>query len=351
VQEFPRGSWLRSIKTVMAQTPNEHFGYLDGRGAPQLREALAAYLNRVRGTSAHPDQVVITNGYAQGIGLVIQVLARQGAVRLAVEDPSDNDVPPLARMAGLDLVGIPVDEHGIRADLLEEVAADAVILTAAHQWPTGGVLSPEARAGVLRWAHRRGAVVVEDDYDAEFRYDRAPIGALQGLAPDRVVYAGSASKTVAPGLRLGWLVLPPPLAETVAATKYAADRGSPILDQLTFADFLTRGEFDRHLRRMRPIYRRRRDTLVAALGRHLPGFEPAGISAGLHLVTWLPDDLDEDAVVEAAARRGVGVYGVRPFRLSPGGRGGVIFGYSNLPERALAEGVSLLADAVADVRS
>ena len=190
---------------------------------------------------------------------------------------------PVARAAGLD-VGVPVGEHGIRVDALERTDADALVLTPSHQWPTGGVLSPERRAAVLRWADDRGALVVEDDYDAEYRYDRAPIGAMQGLAPDRVVYAGTASKTLAPGLRLGWLVLPPRLVGAFAEAKLLADRGSPVLDQLAFADFLDRGEFDRHLRRMRPLYRRRRDALLAALGERLPELEPAGIAAGLHLV-------------------------------------------------------------------
>jgi GntR family transcriptional regulator / MocR family aminotransferase len=192
--------------------------------------------------------------------------------------------------------------------------------------------------------------VIEDDYDAEYRYDRAPIGAMQGLAPDCVVYAGTASKTLAPGLRLGWFVLPPHLVGPFAAAKVLADRGSPVLDQLTFADFLAHGEFDRHLRRLRPIYRARRDALLAALDRSLPELTPAGIAAGLHLVAWLPPDLDESAVVAAAAAHGVAVAGVSPYRLTPGD-GGLIFGYSTITERAIDQGVGLLADAIAELRA
>jgi GntR family transcriptional regulator/MocR family aminotransferase len=213
------------------------------------------------------------------------------------------------------------------------------------------VLSAESRAAVLRWANRRGALIVEDDYDAEYRYDRAPIGAIQGLAPDRVIYAGSASKTLAPGLRLGWLVMPPHLVDDVAAAKVIADRGSPALDQLAFADFLSRGEFDRHLRRMRPVYRRRRDALLTALRGWLPEFEPAGVAAGLHLVTWLPPDLDETTVVDAAAQQGLGVYGLTPYRISSKGPGGLIFGYATLSERTISEGIELLAAVVNRVRS
>jgi GntR family transcriptional regulator/MocR family aminotransferase len=352
VSSFPRAAWLRSIRRVLTEAPNERFGYLSGRGAPELHEAIADYLNRVRGTSADPGDIVICNGYAQGVALLIQVLARSGARRLAVEDPSaDDDARVVAAAAGLEVVGVPVDRDGVRVDALDRTDADALVLTPSHQWPTGGVLSAESRAAVLRWAGDRGALVIEDDYDAEYRYDRAPIGAMQGLAPDRVVYAGTASKTLAPGLRLAWLVVPRRLVDDVVAAKITADRGSPVIDQLTFADFLARGEFDRHLRRMRPVYRRRRDVLLESLRDRTPDLEPAGIAAGLHLVAWLPDDLSEAAVVEAAARRGLGVYGVGPYRMSSGGPGGLIFGYSTLSERTITEGIGVLAEVIDEVRS
>ena len=351
VSSFPRAAWLRSIRRVLTETPDERFGYLSGRGVPELCEVLAEYLNRVRGTSADPESIVLCNGYAQGIALLVQVLARSGARRLALEDPSSgDDALPAAIEAGLEVVGVPVDEHGIRVDALERSDADAVVLTPSHQWPVGAVLSAESRGAIVRWARRRGALVIEDDYDAEYRYDRAPIGAMQGLAPDNVVYAGTASKTLAPGLRLAWLVVPQPLVEDVAATKILADRGSPALDQLAFADFLSRGELDRHLRRMRPVYRRRRDALLDALRDRLPDFQPTGIAAGQHLVAWLPADLDEAAVVEAAARCGVGVYGVAPYRIASQGPGGLIFGYATLSERTIAEGIEILAGVVADLR-
>ena len=348
---FPRAAWLRSVRRVLTETPDERFGYLDGRGAIELRSALASYLNRVRGTNATPETIIITNGYAQAASLLIGVLAARGATTLAVEDPSaSDDARPIAHALGMNLVGVPVGDDGVRVDAVAELDADALILTPSHQWPTGGVLSPEARAAVLAWSQRTGALVLEDDYDAEYRYDRAPVGAIQGLDPDRVAYAGTASKTLAPGFRLGWIILPPQLVEPFAEAKLLADRGSPILDQLTFADFLSRGEFDRHLRRMRPVYRSRRDALLAALGQHLPELQPAGIAAGLHLVAWLPQDLDEPTVIAAAAREGAAVAGVSPYRLSPAPRGGLIFGYSNLNERLIADGVTRLARAVASIR-
>jgi GntR family transcriptional regulator / MocR family aminotransferase len=228
VSSFPRAAWLRAIRGALAAAPNDLFGYLAGSGVPQLRIAIADYLNRVRGTLAQPDQIVICTGYAQGIALLVDVLAATGAKRLALEDPSSgDDALPAARAAGLEVIGVPVDRDGIRVDILRETSADAVILTPSHQWPTGSVLSAGNRAAVLRWAAEHGAVVIEDDYDAEYRYDRMPVGALQGLAPDRVVYAGSASKTLAPGLRLGWFVMPGRLAEPMAAAKVAADPRLP----------------------------------------------------------------------------------------------------------------------------
>ena len=349
---FPRAAWLRSVRRVLTEAPDDRLGYLDGRGAMELRTALAAYLNRVRGTHADPETILITNGYAQAVSLLIGVLAARGARTVAVEDPSaSDDARPIAEAHGMEVVAVPVDEGGVSVDAVAELRADALVLTPSHQWPTGGVLSPAARAAVLQWAQRTGALVIEDDYDAEYRYDRAPVGAMQGLDPERVVYAGTASKTLAPGFRIGWAILPRDLIEPFAEAKLLNDRGSPILDQLTFADFIERGEFDRHLRRMRPIYRSRRDALLAALKQHLPELKPAGIAAGLHLVAWLPAGLDEPAVIEAAATENVAVAGVAPYRLASSPRGGLIFGYSNLSEREIADGVARLGRAVAGLRA
>jgi len=296
VAAFPRAAWLRSVRRVLTEAADERLGYLDGRGAVELRSALADYLNRVRGTNADPETIVITNGYAQAVSLLIGVLAGRGAKTVAVEDPSaSDDARPIAQALGLNVVGVPVGEDGVRVDAVAALDADVLILTPSHQWPTGGVLSPQARGAVLGWAQRTGALVLEDDYDAEYRYDRAPIGAMQGLDPDRVAYAGTASNTLT-------------------------------------------------------MYRARRDTLLTALAQHLPELEPAGIAAGLHLVAWLPADLEEGTVIEAAAREGVAVAGLSPYRLSPAPRGGLIFGYSNLNQRAIADGIMRLARAVSSLR-
>ena len=292
--------------------------------------------------------VVVCTGFAEGLALTVRALAATGARTVAFEDPSDPEYRATIRGAGLAWVAVPVDDHGLLVERLAASEADAVVVTAAHPDPTGGVLPPDRRAALVTWAERRGATIIEDDYDAEFRYDREPIGAIQGLAPDRVVHAGSARKILAPGLRLGWLVTPQALTETIVAIKQATDMGSAALDQLAFADVVERGELDRHLRRMRPIYRRRRDLLLAALGEHLPGLEPVGASAGLHLLAWLPSEVDEAAVLEAAAAAGIGLSGVTSRRVAPG-PAGLIFGYGAIAEGAIDEGIRRLADVIAGV--
>jgi GntR family transcriptional regulator/MocR family aminotransferase len=352
VTAFPRQAWLRSLRRVLNEAPSERLSYLDHRGSEELRVALADYLNRVRGTAANAERIIICNGFAQGMDLVAQVVKATGGRRIAVEDPGHTDTATAARRHGLDIVAVPVDEDGIVVESLARTNADAVWTTPAHHFPTGAVLSPERRAALVAWATERRRLVLEDDYDAEYRYDREPIGAVHGLAPEQVVYAGSASKTLAPGLRLGWLIVPTHLVSQVAAIKDANDRGTASLEQLAFADFLARGEFDGHLRRMRPIYRARRDALLAALRRYLPELRPVGASAGLHVIAWLPSDVDETSLIERAAAAGVAVYGLSGYhsarRDAPGG---LLFGYGTVTEGAIDEGVRLVAAAMSEVRS
>jgi GntR family transcriptional regulator/MocR family aminotransferase len=347
VTQFPRQVWLRSLRRVLEEAPSDRFTYLDRRGAPELREALAAYLNRVRGTVADAERIVICNGFAQAIDLVAQLVKARGGKRIGVEDPGDTEGRSAVPRYGLEPVPIPVDEGGVVFDALRRIDVAAVVLTPAHHYPTGAVIAPERRAELVAWARDRDALLLEDDYDAEYRYDREPIGAIQGLAPDQVIYAGSASKTLAPGLRLGWMILPDALVDTVAEIKELNDRGSPSLDQLAFADFLSRGEFDRHLRRMRPIYRERRDALLDALGRHLPTLRPVGASAGLHVLAWLPEGIDEAAVITRAAALGVKVSGVSTNHFHPErAPGGLIFGYGTVTTSEIEEGIRLVAEAV-----
>jgi GntR family transcriptional regulator / MocR family aminotransferase len=297
--------------------------------------------------AADPEQVLVCSGFAQGTVLVCRALGRRGARRVAMEDPSHPGQRAIVAASGLEPVPVPVDDHGIQVDRLAAVGVDAVLVTPAHQFPTGTVLAAERRVALVEWAQRSDAVIVEDDYDAEYRYDREPIGAVQGLAPDRVVYAGSTSKTLAPALRLGWLVLPAWLTDEVAEQKALDDLASPALDQLALADLLGRGEVDRHLRRNRARYRARRDALVTTLAVHAPQVRVRGIAAGLHVVAELPPQTNEAAVVAAARRRSVGVYPMRDYRFGTStAPAALVLGYGGLSEPAIRRGVPLLALAI-----
>ena len=344
---FPRAAWLAAGARGLRALPDASLGYGDPRGSIELRTALAGYLGRARGALADPEHMVIGGGTRAGLGLVWRVLRDAGTRRVAVEDPGWSAQRETARDAGLETVPLPVDEDGIRADALDALGADAVVLTPAHHCPTGAVLAPERRASLLDWARRCDAVVVEDDYDAEYRYDRAPVGALQGMAPDRVVYAGSVSKTLSPALRLGWLALPPALAQAAAERKALDDRGAPLPDQLALADFVGSGAFDRHLRRMRRRYRSRRDALLAAVAAELPGAEVQGIAAGLHAVVRLAAGADEAATVRAAAERGIALDGLADFCTgATPAPAALVVGYGNLTEPAIARGIRELARAL-----
>jgi GntR family transcriptional regulator/MocR family aminotransferase len=346
---FPRAAWLAAARRTLRTLPDAGLGYGDPRGAPSLRAALAAYLGRARGAVAAPERMVVVSGFSQGLGLLCEALRLAGARRLGMEDPSHREERRLVRRAGLEPVPIPVDERGIVVEVLRAADPDAVLVTPAHQFPTGAVLAPERRMALLEWAERRDRLIVEDDYDAEYRYDRAPVGCLQGLGPERVAHCGSVSKTLAPALRLGWLVLPGRLVEPVTAAKALADLGSPVLGQVVLADLLERGDLDRHLRRTRLRYRRRRDALLEALGRRLPAARAGGIAAGLHVAVGLPDDVDEDALLAAAARRGLLVAGMAEHRFAPGPPA-LLLGYARPPEPALRAAVGTLGEAVEAVR-
>ena len=352
VSSFPRAAWLRSLREALDSMPDAELGYGDPAGVEALRSALADYLGRVRGVVADPTNVVVTSGYSQGQGIVCRVLAGRGARRIAFENPSNPEQRRVATTSGLEVVPVPVDEDGIRVEELWRADVDAVVLTPAHQHPTGAVLSGERRSALLEWLRARDTIAIEDDYDAEYRYDRAAVGALQGLESDRIVYAGSASKTLAPALRLGWLVLPPTLTEAVSREKDTDDCGTARIEQHAFADFISRGELDRHLRRMRTRYRRRRDLLVEALGDALPEAKVRGIAAGLHVTAELPEDYDEQAIIDEAHRRRIDATTMREFWIEPHtGPPTLLLGYGQIAEPAISTSVREVAEAVRAARA
>lgn len=351
VSEFPRAAWARAARRVISTAPSARFTYLDGRGVPELRDALAAYLGRARGASIHADDIVIATGFMQSIFVIGRALVSRGARRVGVEEPYDPGYRAALSADGLEVVPLPVDDQGVDVGVVESSEVDAVIVTPAHQYPTGAVLSPERGTALLAWAREGERLIIEDDYDAEYRYDRDPVGALQGLDPEHVVYAGTASKSIAPGIRLAWMGLPPRLSAHWATTKYALDHGSSAIEQLLLADAITHGELDRHLRRMRSIYRRRRDTMLAGLRRHLPDWRPVGASAGLQLLVELPPDVDETRLVEGATDAGVMIYGLDRFRAVPADVGGVVLGYAAAEERRIELAIERLAAVERTLRS
>lgn len=352
VSTFPRAAWLRALREALGTIPDAELAYGDPAGVEALREGLAGYLGRVRGVVADPAHVLVTCGYSQGEDVVCRALAARGAKRIAFEDPSNPESRALAVRSGLEPVLVEVDDAGIRVDALQRADPDAVVLTPAHQHPTGVVLAPERRTALLAWLRARDAVAIEDDYDAEYRYDRTAVGALQGLEPDRIVYAGSVSKTLAPALRIGWLVVPAALLHAVREEKLLADMGTARIEQHALAGFLARGELDRHLRRMRTRYRRRRDALVEALAAALPEASVHGIAAGLHATVRLPASDDARAIREEARRRRIELATMADYRPdADAGPPTLMLGYASMPEPAIRAGVQELAEAVRAVRA
>lgn len=337
---FPRAAWLRAERAVLAEAGPADLGYGDPQGNPVLRAALVGWLGRIRGVRAEVDDIVVVAGVAQALALVAQVLVDRGADSIAVEDPGSRGAHDELAYWGLEPVPVPVDADGLDVGALVRTGQSAVLLTPAHHFPTGVVLAPGRRRELL--APETGIEwVVEDDYDAEHRYDRAPVPALQALAPDRVVYTGSVSKTLAPAMRLGWMIVPPGLRAELVTRKYMSDLGNAALPQLVLARLMTSGELERHLRRVRVRQRRRRDAMLAALRDHLPAATVHGVAAGLHLLVTLPEGLDDVVLAARASEAGVLVQPLSRHRVGAGPPG-LVLGYAAHPPDRIREAVALL---------
>ncbi|MDW6058260.1 PLP-dependent aminotransferase family protein [Streptomyces sp. FXJ1.4098] len=372
---FPRAAWSAAHRQVLARLPHSGLGYPDPRGLPELRAAVAGLLTRRRGVVADPECVVICSGVAQAMTLLGFTLAGLGHRAVAVEDPGSPEHTALLSATGLTALPVPLDTEGVSPAALAASGARAAQLTPCHQFPSGIAYSARRRLELLEWARAVDGLLVEDDYDGDFRYDRAPVGALQGLDPARVAYAGSVSKSLAPGLRLGWLVIPEQLVDLVVERKRTMDLGNPTLDQALLADFIERGDYDRQLRRCQRAYRERRDALVAALAEHFPGTEVTGIAAGLHVIARLPRRYGPQApFLERAARAGVALRPLADFTHRPGrtpdpapadrtasgatpaarddglaparddGHVRLVMGYAHLSPARIAQAVALIAD-------
>jgi len=341
VTTFPVAAWLRSTRRALAAAPARAYGYGDPAGRIELRTALAGYLGRVRGVLASPDRIVITTGYAQALALLATVAGR--GARFAMEDPGLAYHREIVRRAGAEVAALDVDGRGAVTDKLDTMDVAAAVLTPAHQYPLGVTLHPARRHAAVRWAQRSGALVIEDDYDGEFRYDRQPVGAMQQIAPEHVAYIGTASKTLGPAVRLAWLVLPAKLVAPVVDAKRHTDRHGDTIGQLTLADLIDSHGYDRHIRTRRLHYRRRRDLLVARLAG-LRRLTVEGVAAGLHALVRLPDrGPEERAVLDLAADHGLALQGLGDHWHHPGDHpGGLIAGYGTPSEGSYPAALDIL---------
>ncbi|GAB3871430.1 PLP-dependent aminotransferase family protein [Kibdelosporangium lantanae] len=343
---FPRAEWVSATRSALAELPDEDLGYPDPAGFIGLRSELASYLGRVRAVAATTDQIVVTNGAADMLRLSLEQLRLDGHTTIAVEDPCLPGERDLVRAQGLHPVPIPVDDRGLRVSELSKTDCRAVLTTAAHQYPLGVVLHPERRHALLAWARDVDGVVIEDDYDAEHRYDRPALGAMHALDPARVIYQGSVSKVLSPALRIGWAVVPDRLRAQIVERKRLSDMGTATLQQATLAWMIRTGGYDRHLRRTRALYRRRRDALLEALADKLPTWKPIGIAAGLHLVIRVPDGIDDRLLAQALAARGVNAPALADYatyETFPG----LVVGYANLTPDRLRAAVAEFAQVAA----
>jgi GntR family transcriptional regulator/MocR family aminotransferase len=349
LRRFPARDWAWAHAEAARRVGSADLDYGDGRGHPFARDVVAGHLRRVRAAATAPERIILGNGFAQCVTLTVGVLAARGVRRIAVEDPGDRSLDRAARAAGIELVPIPVDAQGIRTDQLATSQARAVLVTPAHQSPTGVVLSAARRRELVDWAVQIGGWIIEDDYDSEFRYDRQPIGAIQGLAPENVVLIGSASKTHAPAVRLAWIAAPGILVDELAEARLSSDRGGSVLDEIAFAALIESGRHDRHVRTMRGIYSARRATAVAALARVHPPLTFTGLSAGFHGVLSLPPGTDEAAVVAAAAERSLLIEGMAATaRLRDDLAPSLVLGFGNIDDESLTEAIALLSEIIAE---
>ena len=348
---FPRQNWAAVTRKVLAEAPDEAFGYADPRGRPELRVALAGYLGRARAVRTTAANLLVCSGAGHGMGVAFRALAARGARVLAVEDPSSPRLRVIAAGAGLRLVPLPCDDLGARVVALPSLGADAVVVTPAHQYPLGVTLASRRRSELLAWARASNAVIIEDDYDGELRYDRQPVGALQALDPGRVIYAGTTSKSLSAALRIGWLAVPPQLMDLLVDSCRQVSAWPSSLDQIAMARFIEAGLFDRHIRRMRGIYRQRRDLLTATLAAHVPLLRVTGIAAGGHaLVRLPPGGPGEDEVINGAARCDLALEGLGGYRFGHDAaelarhEPALVIGYGSPAGRSYRAAVAALGD-------
>ncbi|MGH8178775.1 MAG: PLP-dependent aminotransferase family protein, partial [Steroidobacter sp.] len=344
VEIFPFEMWRRILLRHARKAPVRALDYGPAGGSSALREAIAAHLQRSRAVVCEPSQVIITSGSQQALDLIARVLIERGD-RIVIEDPSYQGAQEVLRAAGVRLLPTPVDRNGLDPARLPNNAR-AAFVTPSHQYPTGAILPLARRMALLDWAKRNDAMIVEDDYDGEFRYGEQPLESLQGLdAEGRVIYTGTFSRTIFSALRIGYLIVPPSLVRAFTSAKWLCDRHTAMLEQEVLAEFISTGMYERHLRRARRRNAARRAALLDAIHKHV-GDRAAvtGDGAGAHIVLWPARRISEATLIERAASRGVGVYGVSRYFLKRPSRTGLMLGYSRLTEAEIREGVRRLAE-------
>ncbi|WP_329005219.1 PLP-dependent aminotransferase family protein [Kribbella sp. NBC_00709] len=338
---FPRTAWLRAERAVLNDLEAAHFGYGDPAGTPALRRAVAAWLAQNRGIAADPDDLIIVAGVAQAIGLVAQVLEHRGVHEIAVEDPGSLGSRQHLQNWGMHTPPIPVDDRGLQVDVLRKSGAGVVMVTPAHHFPTGVVLEGERRRELIQWA-ADGGLIIEDDYDAEHRYDRPPVPALRAMLTDHVIYTGSISKLLAPALRIGWMLAPPQYKDDLIGRKRLADLGNAGLPQLTLAHLMESGDLERQLRFLRRRHRTRRDAMVTAIRNYLPTATIHGAAAGLHLTITFDDTTDDVALAAAALAKGIKTHPLSWHSQLPHAPG-LVLGYAARTTTEITEAITTIA--------
>jgi GntR family transcriptional regulator/MocR family aminotransferase len=345
---FPRRKWAEAIRVAAETAPYDRLGYPAPGGEERLRAALADQLDRRRGARVEPGLTTVFTGARQAMGALCQALVEDGHRRLAVEDPGSPGMWDGAAKAGLELVGLPVDERGLRVDALDgHPDVRAVCVGPAHHVATGAVLSPERRAALLDWANRVDGLVIEDDYDSEFCYDGPALPTMQGVDPHRVALLGSMSRTMTPTANVGWVVTPRRWIDAVHAALRSSAAAPPALNQIALAHFLESGAYDRHLRSSRQRFRSRRDILLAELARRLPAARVTGQQSGLHFLLRLPEGLAAGTVIAAAAQREMELCDLSPlYRRATADEDLLQVGYGNLSDSLAAEAAELLVELI-----
>jgi GntR family transcriptional regulator/MocR family aminotransferase len=347
LRSFPRRKWVQALRTAAETVPYDQLNYSEPGGHARLRAVIAEHLHRTRGAVARPGLVSIYAGAGQSLLQVARALVAAGHTGIGVEDPGSERHWQAMRTAGLEPVPLPVDDAGLVVEALDaQPGLRAVCVSAAHHPATGCALAPHRRSALLDWARRVDALIVEDDYDAEFNYDRPAPPAMQSAAPDRVALLGSVTKTLGPTVGIGWVVAPPRWVDAVRAP-HEVPLLPPMLNQVALAHFMESGAYDRHLRASRQRFRARRAALVAALGRRLPDLRIRGAEAGLHLLLDLPAGSDVKAVVAEARRRDLQLCNLEEMRFAPAPtEPALLLGYSNLNDSLIDEAVAVLAEAI-----